>query len=538
MAISFAVVANSLAVALAYVLYRAIRKVKTLPYPPGPKGHWLFGNVHDVPTERQWIAYKRMSEELGAVVYPRMRMTFKLRASPDSPVVHLSVLGTHIIVINDASTAYEIFEKRTANYSDRPRMLMVNEVAGFAWNFGFRGYDEHWKACRRYFDSYFRESASKKLRPQELAATHMLLHRLLETPEEFLDHFRFHSVRLILDLGYGIEVNDNDNYYIQVATTAIRVLGQTSGKHLVDVLPWIQYFPAWLPGMGWKARTVDWKKHSLAMRDEPFNAVKNGISTNSCMVSKFLDDGVAGDAKREIIARSTAGTLFSGGSHTVVNTLSFFLLAMLIFPDVQRKAHEELDQVIGKERLPDFEDKKSLPYIQAVCFELLRWSSLVPMALPHRAMEDDVWVAPNGKQYLIPQGAIVFGNSWAILRDSAVYPDPEEFKPERFLNNAAKIFGSHSGTKSPDAAFGYGGRLCAARWAAEDILFISIASILSAFIIEPTAKDQIWVNDYDALVTSDWMMDPHPFKCSISPRHENAESLIRDAEFSSQATCI
>jgi cytochrome P450 len=91
------------------------------------------------------------------------------------------------------------------------------------------------------------------------------------------------------------------------------------------------------------------------------------------------------------------------------------ILVMFVFPHVQDKAQKELDRVVGQDRLPDFEDKKKLPYLMATYWELLRWTSLVPLAIPHRATEDDVWVGPNGKQYLIPKGAIMLGNSWLVL---------------------------------------------------------------------------------------------------------------------------
>jgi hypothetical protein len=68
--------------------------------------------------------------------------------------------------------------------------------------------------------------------------------------------------------------------------------------------------------MGWKAHTVDWKNQALAMRDEPFSAVKNGISTDSCIASKLLEE-VAEHSADEVIASSTAGTLFIAGTHTV-----------------------------------------------------------------------------------------------------------------------------------------------------------------------------------------------------------------------------
>ncbi|KAH8826019.1 cytochrome P450 [Flagelloscypha sp. PMI_526] len=509
MTFAFSFTFNALALVIVYALYRTIRRLRALPYPPGPRGHWLLGNINDVPTEKPWVAYKRMSQEL------------------DSPIIHLNVLGMHMIVINDASTAHEIFERRNENYSDRPRMPMVNEVAGFSWNFAFRGYDAHWSACRQFIDSHMSRTKVSRHQPKQIAATHKLLQNLLDSPALFNDHFTLHSARLILDIGYGLEVNSHEDYYIQVATAGMDTLGQTSGKHIVDVLPWTQHLPAWLPGMGWKRRTVDWKKKSSAMRDEPFNAAK---ATNPSLASSFFQGDFTGNSVTEDVARSTIGTLFTGGSSTIVMTLNYFLLAMLIFPDVQVKAQEELDGILGSDRLPDFQDKDRLPYIRALCSELIRWSCLTPMALPHRATTDDVWMGADGRQYLIPEGAIVFGNTWAILRDPTIYVDPEVFRPERFLHSDKS-----TGANPPDVAFGYGSRFCAGRWSVEETLFITISSILSTFNISPVSNEA-WINDMDSLVIPSWVLEPRPFKCNIIPRHETAARLIRGGKFNGQAS--
>ena len=79
-----------------------------------------------------------------------------------------------------------------------------------------------------------------------------------------------------------------------------------------------------------------------------------------------------------------------------------FFLAMTLYPDVQKKAQDELTRVIGAERLPTFEDHDSLPYIQAILLECLRWMAVTPLGLPHRVTVDDFY---NG--YFIPAGTLV-----------------------------------------------------------------------------------------------------------------------------------
>ncbi len=84
-----------------------------------------------------------------------------------------------------------------------------------------------------------------------------------------------------------------------------------------------------------------------------------------------------------------------------------FFLAMALYPEAQRKAQAELDAIIGPDRLPEFADQDSLPYIHAIVKECLRWQNVFTLGLPHRLMEDDEY-----KGYYIPKGSIVLGNVW------------------------------------------------------------------------------------------------------------------------------
>jgi len=126
-------------------------------------------------------------------------------------------------------------------------------------------------------------------------------------------------------------------------------------------------------------------------------------------------------------------SISAGGVDTTVSAMSTFILAMTCCPDIQSKAHEELDRVLVPGHLPLFEDELSLPYITAVMKEVIRcvvlrrrrgifsyhfsqrWQSVAPLAIPHYVTEDDKY---NG--YLIPKGSIVAGNTWYSGAPNAV----------------------------------------------------------------------------------------------------------------------
>src|SRR5271170_1253181 len=87
--------------------------------------------------------------------------------------------------------------------------------------------------------------------------------------------------------------------------------------------------------------------------------------------------------------------------------MSCFFLAMTLFPEVQLKAQEEIDRIVGTKRLPNFEDRANLPYVDAIVKEVLRWHPVGPIGVPHMTTEDDIF---NG--YLIPKGALILVNIW------------------------------------------------------------------------------------------------------------------------------
>ncbi|CAE7177464.1 unnamed protein product [Rhizoctonia solani] len=161
-------------------------------------------------------------------------------------------------------------------------------------------------------------------------------------------------------------------------------------------------------------------------------------------------------------------TLYGAGTETAVHTLLMFFLAMILYPEAQTKAQEEIDSVIGNGRLPTFEDQGRLRYVERLIQETLRWVPVVPLAIPHTCFRDDTY-----KGYYIPKGTIVMGNVWAMTRDETIYKSPEVFNPDRFLDPSTP----------PAPTFGWGRRRCPGVHFADASLFIFITSILATFKI-------------------------------------------------------
>ncbi|KAF7346417.1 O-methylsterigmatocystin oxidoreductase [Mycena sanguinolenta] len=157
--------------------------------------------------------------------------------------------------------------------------------------------------------------------------------------------------------------------------------------------------------------------------------------------------------------------------------LLHFFFAMAVHPDVQKKAQTEIDTVIGTHRLPGFEDRPSLPYIEALYREVMRWKPVGSLAV-HATTADDVY---DG--YFIPKGTTVIGNIWAMTRDESLYPEPERFNPDRYFTAEGKL-----NDDDTVLAFGFGRRICVGRHFADATIWGTIVSVLSTFNIAK-AKD-------------------------------------------------
>lgn len=175
--------------------------------------------------------------------------------------------------------------------------------------------------------------------------------------------------------------------------------------------------------------------------------------------------------------------LIGGGVDTTSSSMVSFVLAMCCFPEKQKRAQEELDRVVGRERMPSWEDEDALPYITSTVSEILRWRTVTVLGgLPHAPIQDDEYMG-----YFIPKDAWVVGNIWAIHRHPRDYPEPDEFRPERFLGGLERPHPSKKG----HSAFGWGRRQCSGQPLAEQGLWLVTARLLWAFDIKPGLDEEV-----------------------------------------------
>ncbi|KAI5118228.1 hypothetical protein M0805_000724 [Coniferiporia weirii] len=416
----------------------------SLPLPPGPRPLPLIQNLLDLPKGFEAFHWAKHKHLYG-------------------PISSLSVLGTTIIILNDAQVAFDLLEKRSAIYSDRPSFPFGGDI-------------------------------------------------LLEEPSGLIKHIRTTARAIILRISYGYTITHHDrDPLIDLADDVLIAFSKSivPGRWIVDIFP-----SQWIPGLNFKRKAREWNKATMDLLNKPFAFVKHQMRTgneipssaSSLIVNNILD---------EHVMKWIAATLYGGGADTTVSAAATFFLAMALHPDVFKKAQAEIDGVIGRGNLPLLTDRDRLPCIEAVEKESWRWNNVAPVNTPHVLSEEDTYMG-----YRIPRGAIVLANTWQITHDPTVYHDPFTFEPERFL-------GENAEPDPRALVFGFGRRICPGKELAGSSLFISIAMSAAVFDIsrakDASGNDINPLCEY----TTGLISHPKAFEYSIKPRDKKAELLIR-----------
>jgi len=187
---------------------------------------------------------------------------------------------------------------------------------------------------------------------------------------------------------------------------------------------------------------------------------------------------------------------------------------MSLYPEVQARAQAEMDQVVGRGRLPSWEDHDSLPYLEALVKEVFRWNPVAPLGLPHRSMQEQVF---EGQR--IPEGTLFIANIWGILHDENVYPEPFKFDPARYLGDEV------AGVNSP--AFGFGRRVCPGRDLAYITSWITFAQSIATLEIRKGVDANGKEINPSLEYTPGTISHPPPFQCRIEERTVIARELLK-----------
>ncbi|XP_075830107.1 cytochrome P450 2C26-like isoform X2 [Microtus pennsylvanicus] len=196
--------------------------------------------------------------------------------------------------------------------------------------------------------------------------------------------------------------------------------------------------------------------------------------------------------------------LFVGGTDTLKTTMRFALLLLLKHPHVTAKVQEEIDRVVGRQRSPCLQDRKQMPYTDAVIHEVQRLLDIAPNSVPHEVTCDVKF-----RNYLIPKGTTILTSLSSVLHDSNEFPNPETFDPGHFLDAKGNF-------KKNDyfMPFSTGKRVCLGEGLARMELFLFLTTILQNFKL----KSLVPPNEInDVPMYNGFVVLPPPFQLCFIP---------------------
>ncbi|KAF6129593.1 cytochrome P450 family 2 subfamily U member 1 [Phyllostomus discolor] len=172
--------------------------------------------------------------------------------------------------------------------------------------------------------------------------------------------------------------------------------------------------------------------------------------------------------------------------------------------DDSDKVHEEIERVIGADRAPSLTDKAQMPYTEATIMEVQRLTMVVPLSIPHMTSEKTVL-----QGYTIPKGTVIIPNLWSVHRDPAIWEKPDDFNPNRFLDDQGQVM-----KKETFIPFGIGKRVCMGEQLAKMELFLMFVSLMQSFTfaLPKDSKKPNLTGRYGLTLA------PHPFNLIISKK--------------------
>ncbi|KAG1739612.1 cytochrome P450 [Suillus lakei] len=477
--------------------------------PPGPVPLPLLGNILSIDPKEPWLTYTEWGATYGDLVFARL---------PDQEV----------ILINSQHVAEALLEKRSRIYSDRPCLATIKPF-GWSINFVFMGYGDEWRHCRRLFHQTFHPDSALKFRPMQMTRARELVVNLIDDPQHYESHFATFSAAVGLSVAYGYQTSTRDDPLVEIIDTAVALGVEVMTPEraiLLKLFPFLLRLPDWCWGSAIKRDAEISTTRMTELMDLPFKYAQEHMAENLALGQfSMVSDNLQRMEKpnhvckpmSEVALKKAAVTTIMAAYDTTSATMMSFALAMVLYPDVQKRAQAEIDSVVGEDHLPTFEDRASLPYIEAVLRETLRWNTLLPLGIPHATSSDDIY---NG--YFIPKGATVMCNIWGISRDETRYPNASHFMPERFLD----VNGVLTSDDPAGFVFGFGRRACAGRYAADASVWSAIVTLLATVEFSSAKDDQGKVIEFTPEFREGVTHTPLAFPCSISARSRTHSELV------------
>ncbi|KAF9442110.1 cytochrome P450 [Macrolepiota fuliginosa MF-IS2] len=409
-----------LAISTTYILYGAYRKHKLLDkngnhIPAGPAGFPIIGS-HPYLVRNPEFALDRWAKRYG-------------------PLYSVWLGNNLFIVVSDPNIAKDLMVTNGAIFSSWKDMFVKTKHIFAGRGVTTTPYDNTWKKHRRIATSWINKAAidgyAKVIDHEATALVHNLYvyGKAKGQPVDPRKHAGRCSLNTMLAITYSISTDSIDHPLVASGLRMSREFMNCTGpmSNLVDFVPLLQHLPNSMTTRGMNLHK-DLVKTYGGMLREVEARMKRGEDVPDCLAKTLVE--IRGKESLDFLDMAILCSVFMiAGVESTASIMQWFLALIPSHPHVQQKAHEELDRVVGRDRLPTIEDQQDLPYIRAIIKEVERCYNPFWLGTPHVSTEDFTY-----QNQFIPKGTPVVMNTYTMHHDPERHSDPHTFNPERYIN--------------------------------------------------------------------------------------------------------
>ncbi|XP_070762713.1 cytochrome P450 2F3-like [Enoplosus armatus] len=458
MEFSVTLISAGLLIALVWVLSQKSRKQFCLP--PGPSGLPIIGNLLQLNKRAPFKTLQKLSESYGPVI-----------------TVYLGRQRTVVLVGYDA--VKEALVDQADDFTGRgPLPFLVRATKGYGLGISN---GERWRQLRRFTLTTLRDFGMGRKGMEEWIQEESkhLVARMNSTKATPFDPTYFMSCtvsNVICCLVFGQRFSYDDDRFLHVLQIISEILkfGSSPWGMLYNIFPRLM---EWLPGQQHKmfARIEELREFIMRKIQEHQDTLDPSSPRDyiDCFLTRLSQEKHIPTTEFHYDNLvSTVMNLYLAGTETTSSTLRFALSVLIKYPKIQENMLQEIDTVIGQERCPCMEDRKSLPFTDAVIHEIQRLMDIVPMSIPHYALHD---ISFRG--YTIPKATVIVPLLHSVLKEEKQWATPWSFNPEHFLDQNGNF------KKNPAfLPFSAGKRSCVGESLARMEIFLFLVSLLQHFI--------------------------------------------------------
>ena len=419
-----------------------------------------------------------------------------------------------VVVVNGQRAIKEGLLKDRTDFAGRPDFFTNTTMPSF----GFSTYSEmfriHKKVCVKAFGTFSRERRSELLQVGHKAAAMIFMEVSKSNGMPFDPQSVLYKAAcsIICYICYG-RIYDGGSPVIETMLSNIREFANGFVFGIInDYLPWTRIFI--------KGKLERFKKslecihnYSNQLASEHIDTYDGEHMRDITDMFHKANDEIADKERLDIEGKTlkiTVSSIFGAGFGTVASALRYMFIIMALHDDIQKKVQAEIDRVIGRGRLPEFEDIDNMPYTNAVIIENYRFHSMAALGVTRAAICD---TQLDG--YHIAKDTPVIFNYYSAHRDSSVFKDPYIYNPDRFLTSDGQL-----DTKAIDNVipYGLGLRRCAGEVIARLEISLFFMTIMQRCMIEESPNSPLDHENY--IITMG--ITHKDIKVIVKPRYTDA----------------